>query len=71
MQSVTILGSTGSIGQSTLDIIARHPDRFRVEALTAHKNIALLFQQCQKFKPRFAVLKDETLAKQLKIKLSE
>ena len=71
MKSVTILGSTGSIGQSTLDIIARHPDRFRVEALTAHKNIALLFQQCLQFKPNFAVLKDENLALQLKTKLHD
>ncbi|MCX7120929.1 MAG: 1-deoxy-D-xylulose-5-phosphate reductoisomerase [Gammaproteobacteria bacterium] len=71
MHSITILGSTGSIGQSTLDIIARHPDRFRVEALTAHKNIALLFRQCVQFKPRFAVLKDEKLALQLKEKLRE
>src|SRR3990167_7089451 len=71
MQSVTILGSTGSIGQSTLDIIARHPDRFRVEALTAHSNIALLFRQCLQFKPRFAVLKDEKLASELKTKLRE
>lgn len=71
MQSVTILGSTGSIGQSTLDIIARHPNRFRVEALTAHKNIALLFRQCVQFKPRFAALKDHRLASELQIKLRE
>ena len=44
MRSITILGSTGSIGQNTLDVIARHPNLFRVEALTAHKNIALLFR---------------------------
>lgn len=71
MQSVTILGSTGSIGQSTLDIIARHPDRFRIEALTAHKNISLLYRQCLQFKPRFAVLSDDILAQQLKTKLIE
>ncbi|HLB57017.1 MAG TPA: 1-deoxy-D-xylulose-5-phosphate reductoisomerase [Coxiellaceae bacterium] len=69
--SVTILGSTGSIGQSTLDVIARHPDRFRVEALTAHKNVALLFRQCQQFKPKYAVISDEKLATQLKLKLKE
>lgn len=71
MQSITILGSTGSIGQNTLDVIARHPDLFRVEALTAHKNIALLFRQCKQFHPRFAVLADEQLALQLQSKLNE
>ena len=71
MQSVTILGSTGSIGQNTLDVIARHPDRFRVEALTAHKNVSLLFRQCQQFKPNYAVISDETLAQQLKEKLNQ
>ena len=71
MQSVTILGSTGSIGQNTLDVIARHPDRFRIEALTAHKNVALLYRQCVQFNPRFAVISDATLADQLKTKLSE
>ena len=67
--SVTILGSTGSIGQNTLDVIARHPDRFRVEALTAHKNVSLLFRQCQQFKPRYAVISDKTHALQLTEKL--
>ena len=71
MQSVTILGSTGSIGQSTLDVIALHPDRFRVEALTAHKNVALLYRQCLQFNPRFAVISDAALAEQLKTKLLE
>jgi len=71
MHSVTILGSTGSIGQNTLDIISRHPDRFRVEALTAHKNVALLFRQCQKFKPNYAAISDAILATQLKTKLRE
>src|SRR3990167_7774718 len=71
MQSVTILGSTGSIGQSTLDVIACHPDRFRIEALAAHKNVALLYRQCVQFNPRFAVIADVTLANQLKTKLLE
>ena len=70
-RSITILGSTGSIGTSTLDIIARHPDQFRVEALIANENISLLFRQCQQFKPRFAALKDENLARQLQSKLRE
>lgn len=71
MQSVTILGSTGSIGQSTLDIIARHPDRFRVEGLTAHKNVALLYRQCVQFKPNFVVISDAASASILKEKLAE
>lgn len=71
MQLVTILGSTGSIGQSTLDIIARHPDRFRIHALTAYKNVATLFRQCVQFKPVFAAVGDAELASQLKIKLQE
>ena len=71
MQSVTVLGSTGSIGQSTLDVIAAYPDRFRVEALTAHKNVTLLYRQCLHFKPRYAVVSDEVLAKQLASRLKE
>lgn len=71
MQSITILGSTGSIGQSTLDIIARHPDRFRVEALTAYQNIAQLFRQCQLFKPSVVAVKDAVLASELQKKLIE
>jgi len=69
MQSVTVLGSTGSIGQSTLDVIAQHPDRFHIHALTAHRNIATVFRQCLQFKPTFAALRDAELALQLKIKL--
>lgn len=71
MKSITVLGSTGSIGTSTLDIIARHPDQFRIEALIAYQNIASLFRQCQQFKPRYAVLKDEILAAQLREKLRD
>lgn len=57
-QRVTILGSTGSIGTSTLDVIARNPSRFEVVALTAHSNAAELARQCQRFHPRFAVISD-------------
>jgi 1-deoxy-D-xylulose-5-phosphate reductoisomerase len=55
MQNITILGATGSIGASTLDVIARHPDRYRVYALTAHKRIAELAAQCVRFRPEVAV----------------
>ncbi|MCU0924890.1 MAG: 1-deoxy-D-xylulose-5-phosphate reductoisomerase [Hydrogenophaga sp.] len=56
IQSVTILGSTGSIGTSTLDVIARHPERYRVFALTAATQVDLMFEQCRQFEPRFAVM---------------
>ena len=46
MEQITILGSTGSIGTSTLDVIARHPDRFKVYALTANTSVKRLFEQC-------------------------
>jgi 1-deoxy-D-xylulose-5-phosphate reductoisomerase len=54
--SLTILGSTGSIGQSTLDVVARHPDRYRVHALTGHTRIAELAGQCRRFLPARAVV---------------
>ncbi len=71
MHKVTILGATGSIGQSTLDVIAQHPDDYEVVALTARKNIQLLYQQCVKFKPRYVALLDETSAKELTQRLRE
>ena len=65
VQRVTVLGSTGSIGQSTLDVIARHPDRFRVFALTAATQVEMLLAQCNAFRPRFAVMSSEPHARQL------
>jgi 1-deoxy-D-xylulose-5-phosphate reductoisomerase len=56
---LTILGSTGSIGVSTLDVVARHPDRFKVFALSANRQAGLLIEQCRRFRPRFAVIADE------------
>ena len=56
MQNITILGATGSIGVSTLDVIARHPDRYRVYALTAHSKVAELAAQCVRFRPQVAVI---------------
>lgn len=58
VQQVTVLGATGSIGTSTLDVIARHPDRYRVYALTAHTSKEALLAQCRLHRPRFAVLDD-------------
>jgi len=65
MKRLTIMGATGSIGCSTLDIIAAHPDRFRVEALTAGANLELFASQIERFLPRLAVVLDEALAGRL------
>ena len=66
MQNLTILGATGSIGTSTLDVVARHPGKFKIIALTANCQADLLFRQCQQFKPQYAVLLDENAAGQLR-----
>ncbi|HNB27117.1 MAG TPA: 1-deoxy-D-xylulose-5-phosphate reductoisomerase, partial [Alphaproteobacteria bacterium] len=57
---VTILGSTGSVGRNTIDIIARQPDAYAVEALTAHGNAALLIEQARQLKPRYVAIGNET-----------
>lgn len=69
VQKLTILGSTGSIGVSTLDVIRRHPERYRVVALCAHNQIDRLFEQCLEFEPRYAVVRDEVLAAELRKRL--
>jgi 1-deoxy-D-xylulose-5-phosphate reductoisomerase len=56
MQQITILGATGSIGVSTLDVVARHPDRYRVYALTAFQRVEELAVQCERFRPAVAVV---------------
>ncbi len=66
VRNLTILGSTGSIGENTLDVVARHPDRFRVVALTANKGAAKMLEQCLRFQPRYAVLLDEPSAEWLR-----
>jgi len=58
-QVLTILGSTGSIGVNTLDVVARHPDRFEVFALSAASQVDLLLAQCRQFRPQFAVMAHE------------
>ena len=65
-RSVTILGSTGSIGCSTLDLIERDRDRFDLVALTAHKNVAKLIEQARCLTPQLAVIADATLYEDLK-----
>jgi len=66
MQTVSILGSTGSIGVNTLDVIARQPDRYRVFALTAHSRVDIMTAQCVQFKPRYAVMVRAENARELK-----
>ena len=69
MQNVTILGATGTIGQQTLDVIARHPSQFKVFALTASSSVDALFKQCMQFSPRFAALLNSDAATQLEQQL--
>ncbi|HLD08730.1 MAG TPA: 1-deoxy-D-xylulose-5-phosphate reductoisomerase, partial [Methylophilaceae bacterium] len=68
-QNITILGATGTIGLHTLDVVARHPERFRAYALTAHSKADALFEQCKKFEPVYAVMLDADAAEALRLKL--
>lgn len=68
-QRITILGSTGSIGVNTLDVIARHPDRFEVFALSAATQVDLMLAQCAQFKPQYAVMVSEPHARLLAEKI--
>jgi len=61
-QRLVVLGATGSIGVNTLDVVARHPERFEVLALSAHHQIELLFEQCCQFRPRYAVVAEAAAA---------
>ena len=70
VSQLTILGSTGSVGVSTLDVVARHPERYRVIALTAQSQDNILFEQCTRFSPRYAVLLDETAAARLQQRIA-
>ena len=69
-QQLTILGSTGSIGVNTLDVVRRHPRRYRVVALCAHRQVDRLFEQCLEFQPRHAVVGDPLLAAELAARLA-
>lgn len=71
MKGVTILGATGSIGRSTLDVLKRHPDRYRAVALTALNDVAHLLEQCREHRPKYAVLVDEAAAAALRKTLRE
>jgi len=70
MKKIAILGSTGSIGTSTLEVIEANPRVFSVNLLAAESNTNLIFEQCQKFNPRYVYLKQDSSAKELKDKLS-
>ena len=69
MIGLTVLGSTGSIGLSTLDVVARHPDLYRIVALSANRNLEQLYQQCLLFQPDYAVLAEQSLVPELKQRL--
>ncbi len=70
MQNITILGSTGTIGEQTLDVIKRHAERYQVFALTANTNTRVLLQQCLDFQPQYAVMLDKDAAKSLASELA-
>ena len=70
-QRVTVLGSTGSVGVNTLDVIAAHPDRFEVFALSAATNVDLMLAQCAKFKPQYVVMTSEAHGGQLAEKVKQ
>lgn len=69
MKTVTVLGATGSIGASTLDVIGRHPDRYRVFALSANSGVDKLLELVRRFRPRYAVLRDAAAAENLHTQL--
>lgn len=71
MKGLCILGATGSIGESTLDVVARHPQHYKVIALTANTNIDTLLEQCKAHKPQYAVVVNEEKAEQFKNRISE
>lgn len=69
MKAVTLLGSTGSIGVSTLNVLSLHPEKYSVYALTANRSVDVMFEQCQQFNPKIAVMLDEQAAETLANKL--
>ena len=71
MKKITILGSTGSIGVNTLDVISNHLDKFNVRALTANTNLDIFVEQCLKYQPEYAVMTDEASASKLEEKLKK
>ncbi len=70
-QRLVVLGSTGSVGASTLDVVARHPDRFEIMGLSAFQRTDVLLTQCQRFRPRLVVLPDEARAAGMRAALAD
>jgi 1-deoxy-D-xylulose-5-phosphate reductoisomerase len=70
-QGITVLGSTGSIGENTLKVLHRHPERFHVVALSAHSNFTRLAQQCKQHQARYAVTSNSSGAKALQAALDD
>ena len=71
MKQLTILGSTGSVGTSTLAVVRANPDRFAIKALVAGLNVAVMAQQCMEFRPAFAAMAEESAARELRAILAE
>ncbi|HEV7777749.1 MAG TPA: 1-deoxy-D-xylulose-5-phosphate reductoisomerase [Luteibacter sp.] len=70
MKNIAVLGATGSIGTSTLDVIGRHPDRFRATVLAAHRSVDALVKLCERFRPELAIVADQALEGELARKLA-
>ncbi len=70
-EQVCVLGSTGSIGENTLDVISRQLDRYSVFAISANKNLKKLYSQCQKFRPQFAIINNSDAAQKLSTQLAQ
>ena len=71
MNTITLLGATGSIGQSTLSILAAHPDKYRLFAVGAHSNVQAMFELCWHWEPTFAVMANLQAAEKLALKVRE
>ena len=71
MKALSLLGSTGSIGTQTLDIVAQYPDQFRIVGMAAGRNVTLFAQQIRQFKPQIVALQDETLLADLKAAIAD
>ncbi|MFT5506066.1 MAG: 1-deoxy-D-xylulose-5-phosphate reductoisomerase, partial [Gammaproteobacteria bacterium] len=71
MKTITVLGATGSIGKSTLDIVGKHPDRYQIFALTANTSVDIMSDLCRRHNPQFAVMSNYDAAKKLKNALKD
>jgi 1-deoxy-D-xylulose-5-phosphate reductoisomerase len=69
MRLISVLGSTGSIGVNTLDVIGRHPDQFQVFGLAANSSVDAMLAQCLAHRPQFAVMMNERAADELQAKM--